>query len=85
MSDEPIPNASSLGVLVPTQTELEEIFSTDPDELTDAQIDRVIAAFEAKATEWAKDEAAGKKQAAVPKLEGSAKDVLAALGLGKKS
>lgn len=81
--NEPKPTATTLGVLVPTQAALEDMFAADPEELTEAQISQIIAAFEQKAVEWAKDEAEGKKQAAKPKLEGTASEVLAKLGLGK--
>lgn len=80
---EPVPSATSLGVLVPNQDELSLLFAEDPLGMSQQSIDRIIAAYAKKASDWAKDEAAGKTQAKTPRIEGDAKAILAKLGIGK--
>ena len=82
-SSEPLPTASALQVLVPDDARLEDLFNTDPADLSDAEINEIIAGYEAKASAWAKDEAEGKKQAKQPALTGTASEILMKLGLKK--
>lgn len=65
----------------PSPAEIDRLFAMDPRELTDQDLLTITTKFRQEAQQWQRDEAAGKKQAKKPAIEGSATDVLKQLGL----